>query len=178
VLLLKMVKREGSYLMLSIYTILLLLLFISIFAWSGITPEDIYYKFNNPISYNNVVSIVIDDDINTILSTRFNSDNKEFIYCVYGYEEEGILYINEIKETNVFKTNATALSYEQCKGRTLLGTIHNHQTGNCDLSIMDAYSFGSTGETLIGVICGKSKYGLYGTDNVNNVLGYEIKDIQ
>lgn len=73
--------------------------------------------------------------------------------------EQGIK-INSVIKAKVLNANATNVEYIECPTyieiNKVLGTMHNHPQGSCDLSDLDIHTYvGSMqkGQEIIGIVC-------------------------
>ena len=134
------------------------------------------------VQYVNVTTVYVPENYIEIWNDRYESEDTEFIYCLYGasYEDDGYV-VTEMTTTDVIKTDEESITYTKCdRNREYLGNIHSHPQpderylrATCDLSKQDIYTFGSEAQILTGVICGENKIALYGTDDFET--SFQIK---
>jgi len=150
---------------------------ILIGMWFGVTPRDVL-PLKNTVDYINGTNVYIPQDISTIFNTRYQSDNTEFIYCLYGKTVSDGYSITEIKSTDVLSANGDSLEYKPCaRSSSYLGTIHSHPQpenprmySTCKLSEQDVFTFGAENEPITAVICGIGKYAFYNKDDFSKSM--------
>jgi len=160
--------------------IFILILFVVVMVWIGVTPGSIG-KYIYKAEYVNGTTVYLEEDVFNLLSSRYGADKDEFIYCMYGTAEEDYYVINNIKETP-YRADSVHVSYKPCsRSRGYLGNIHSHPTemligyvSSCGMSKQDIYTFGSDGSTLSAIICGNDKLAFYEADNLYDALDYEV----
>jgi hypothetical protein len=148
--------------------ILIIVLLINFAQWFNILPSDVQQALT-PITFMGTASISIPSDILFILDSRYESDVKEFVYCLYGTKQGGDnLIVNSMRETTIKYATSELAYYESCsKTSDFLGIIHSHpQTSqlfvaNCDLSETDKKLLTDSDLTIVGVICGEEKMAFY-----------------
>ena len=131
--------------------------------------SDYYEERTSQVDYDNDNMVVfINSDINEVLVNQYINFDTEFIYCVYGTQNENDTYITKIQMAEIYESSPIHVQFnEECpknpKGTILLGTIHNHKGGLCKLSRADVYTFGfrHSKDKIMGVICGVDEYGFF-----------------
>lgn len=137
------------------------------------------------VAYVNVSTVYIPENYINIWNDRYESENTEFIYCLYGepYQDNGYV-VTEIKTTEVISKEEDSITYMKCdRNKRYLGNIHSHPQpesrylrATCELSKQDIYTFGSEQQVLTGVICGENKIAIYGVGEFEH--SFDIKIIE
>lgn len=153
-------KKNLWLLFLPFYITIVLVLILLYLMWSGISPSDINF-ITKEQPHVNATYIYMPQDMIDTLNSRYKSDVSEFIYCLKGNinQDYGYYNITDMIETEVLEAENDFIVYIECeKSYDNLGTIHSHPGGYCDFSRQDYYSFGSSGDLINGIICGKDKF--------------------
>ena len=158
---------------------LLVLLILAIITLVPLIQSFDYNKLNFVESPEN---IIIEQSMLDLWNSRYKSDVKEYIYCLYGETYDDGYVVTNIKETIVTDSSHEMIKHYQCDGGNLIGTIHSHPQPNipgsystCDLSKRDIYTFGYTKNALSGVICGEDKLAFYSTKDFEIPLEVMVK---
>lgn len=158
-----------------IVIITIILLFVTLvngyIVWtSGMAIFNSYsvYRFDK----NSDINISMTNNINEMLSLQYLNHDIEFVHCIYGYQENDVIVINNAISPEVYNASKNHVYFSmQCprnpQGTKLLGTIHSHPSGRCDMSKQDIYIFGLRHDIISGIICGDSKYGIYTPNHVS-----------
>lgn len=118
-----------------------------------------------------------------------NPDSEELL-CLYGRIDKGTAIINRVVFAPVLYYDVPipgdiGVVASRCKEPVfpfslfvksdLLGTLHNHPNGVCNLGEFDLYSFGASHNKLAGIVCGVDSIVFYTpndvTSSVEVVLG-------
>lgn len=155
-------------------------LVVTLNIWLGIRPPQIDYVSHTDTS--NFTKVYMTQNSYDILSSRFKSDNKEFIYCMYGTEYDDGYVIDTLKETEVISSTNSTVTYKGCtKFTNYLGTIHSHPRvgrypSSCTLSKQDIFTFGSDTTIFTGVICDIDEIAVYSSKDFDTSLDVNIVD--
>jgi len=112
------------------------------------------------------------ESLNVLYKSHSTTGN-EFLSCLTGKVQDGIIIINGLEGTEVFSFNQTQIIFNECKRsrfNTIIGAIHSHPNGQCALSKTDKETFGQTNNLVEGVICRENKFAFFTRDNMNNPL--------
>ena len=184
----KGLRREiltNRIMILGVFTIAILMMLTVWALFMDLGPRDIYERFTtSQIEYINATTVYIGEPELAILNTRYQSDSKEYIYCLYGSVFEDGYLIEEMSETEVIQASEDQIQYKRCRRtQKYLGTIHSHPQpekknliATCKLSDFDLYTFGSEMSPLTGVICGENKIAFYGVGEFDK--SFQIKVVK
>lgn len=112
---------------------------------------------NNVFQKSIVEKVVLSsDDVNKL---THGWDGAEYVWCLNGAVVNGTtLIVDDIMPAEIIRTNSDEVSFAPCRGRRVVGTIHNHNSGVCRLSSVDIYTFGRNNDYLVeGLACGSRK---------------------
>lgn len=137
------------------------------------------------ITYVNGSKVYIPQNFINIWNDRYESENTEFLYCLYGgITDDNDFVITDITTTTILEYSESSISYIPCKrNREYLGNIHSHPQpetryarASCELSQRDIFTFGKENQALTGVICGTNDVVMYGQHDLKK--SFEIKILE
>ena len=133
----------------------------------------------NDIVSENVTEVRMPDDLRALLNSRLQGSENEFLYCLEGTYSNGAVRITDWYVPEGASFTEERISSFTCKNRhspmglisslhedEVVGSIHSHPSGNCMPSSQDYYTFGRTGDRLMGIICGVDEMVFYPASDV------------
>lgn len=178
-----MAKPKSRKLLLTFVSILSVITFIMVLnLWFGITPNQLIDPLFVKAQYTNASTVYVPESMMQIWNDRYESENTEFLYCLYGTITDNGYVLEQMETTEVIAKENDYITYRQCQRKNnYFGLIHSHPTplkqgyiSTCELSPQDYYTFGGEGQLLMGVICGKHKVAFYGTDSLQTSYQVEL----
>lgn len=174
--------RERILLTMVVFISLMSMVMVGL-LFTGIKADNIAEIITkSEITYTNVSIVNVPERFVNIWNDRYESENTEFIYCLYGSSNENGFTITEIETTEVIAKEEDSITFMSChKNKKYLGNIHSHPQpeerylkSTCDLSKQDIYTFGSDKQLITGVICGENKFAVYGIGDFDNSFEINI----
>ena len=155
--------------------VLFLVLGIVLFAVVGVRMD-----YSRELRLRSVESVSVSQVLLDDLGEAFSGSTEEFVWCLEGEVVGGVVFVTGYFVPEVSESSEGEVHYASCKsggwnnvkyGLFLLddgvvGTVHNHINGNCMMSFRDAYTFGSSDDELMGIICDSGEYSFYGYNNL------------
>lgn len=96
--------------------------------------------------------------------------NEEYLACAYGEIVGKTIMVNNIEFSSDIIRAGDDLIEANCDeplfGSKLIGTLHNHPSGLCQLSPQDFLTFGRSKHAFTGVICSPNKLVVYTNNNL------------
>ena len=131
-------------------------------------PSILALYFNSIQGQPEISTIYLSDVSLTELNSKFNSENMEFRYCLFGKPYQNGMLITSMNEPKYHFQSTTSITAEDCPYNSI-GFIHSHplREGNCLLSSDDIATFNSRPFPIMGVICENNRITIYKKENTN-----------
>jgi hypothetical protein len=107
------------------------------------------------------------------LQKQYRKTNLESVFCIYGSVNGNRYIINNIYSPITVMKTTTSIEYQRCKGSGLLGTLHSHEIGNCELSLLDKTKDSIGDDKITGLVC-DSVVKIYNTDDLSKKINIKI----
>jgi hypothetical protein len=137
-----------------------------------LSNEDKTYAEAVPVNNFEVIedtNFTIDKNIMDSLNIMYASFDTEFVSCIELENFEDMVIISNLNATKVLESSEYRAEFEHCETN---GIIHNHKNAECEMSILDAYTFGDAGWEYLCIICGENMVSCWDTKlNKHNVKG-------
>jgi len=141
-----------------LFTTILVFLFISI-AINLVLVKTNVIKYNNIFIDGQEVEIEIMDELENIYNDTLEY---EIPVCLAGEVTDNGISIRAMIEAEIVSTSLHNVTYVSCPlyigSQRVIGTIHNHPSGECRLSNQDIETYVndmSRGQEVIGLYCGE-----------------------
>ena len=118
------------------------------------------------------INATIAEEINSMFLAS-QQTGSTFVLCLRGNIKEGIANINSYQQSEFLEVVDDEHSKVTCK-RGTIGTIHNHNNEVCKLSYRDAYTFGLSKHSFIGIICVDEDFRFYSPEDLVASVGVII----
>lgn len=108
------------------------------------------------------------------LSLLFQSRQDEWVVCLQGDATKEGYFVRGLSSTKIVESTQDRVVFEACPSSSL-GTVHNHPSGSCRMSLADAFNFGESSNKIIGIICGAESLSFWDRRDVEAPLKLRIQ---